>query len=438
MRVLVIGSGGREHAIAWALSRSPQVTQVYVAPGNAGTQWQRRLVKGLSVGAPCANVPIFIEDIHGLVAFSRLEDIALTIVGPEIPLASGIVDIFQAEGLRIFGADRYAAQLESSKAFAKQFMVTHNIPTAPYAAFTQMNDAFAYARAHEPQIVVKADGLCAGKGVFVCSTHEQSERAIEAILRERIFGQHGDTLLLEDCLTGREISVLVFCDGKTIAAMPVARDHKRIFDGDLGENTGGMGAIAPAPDVDTALVDEVIARVIRPAVDGMAAVGHPYQGVLYAGIMVTETGIVTLEFNCRFGDPETQAILPLLKTDLLDVLNACVDGTLDQITLEWSEEHCATVILAAGGYPLAYARGQIISGLEAAQARTDSIVFHAGTDAHQGAIVTNGGRVLGLTSVAPTLDAALDAAYALTELIHFDEMHFRKDIGRTWTTKAEQ
>ena len=426
MRVLIVGSGGREHALAWSLSRSNKVQHVYVAPGNAGSD---SAINGL---LSCSNIAMSNDDLQGLLDFARDEHIDLTIVGPEVPLALGIVDLFRENGLRIFGPDKFAAQLEASKAFSKQFMQSHNIPTANAAIFTDATAAKRYATERSPQLVVKADGLAAGKGVIVCNTHAEINHAIDLMLTENAFGDAGKTIILEDCLTGREISVLAFCDGKTLEVMPIARDHKRIFDGDQGGNTGGMGAICPTPDVDHATIQEVVERVILPALRGMAQVGHPYIGVLYAGIMLTEHGIQTLEFNCRFGDPETQVILPLLETDLLDVFNACVDGKLAELPLQWSNDVCATVVMASQGYPNSYSRHIPIHGLEEATQVKNGIVFHAGTMAQDNQIVTNGGRVLAATGVGTTLDEALAIAYQLVETIHFEGAHYRRDIGRTF------
>lgn len=428
MQVMVIGSGGREHALAWALSRSASVTQVYVAPGNAGTQWLRSSGSGYAPGAPCSAVPIPADDLHALADFARQHNIAMTIVGPEAPLALGIVDHFTARGLRIFGPDAYCAQLEASKAFSKRFMQRCGIPTAQALITADFDEARAYIHAHPGPLVVKADGLAAGKGVIVCDTAAQAEAAAHAMLAERIFGAAGATILLEERLTGREISVLAFCDGHSIHTMPVARDYKRALDADEGPNTGGMGAIAPAPDVSAELVSDVEQRVIIPAVAGMAAEGHPYTGVLYAGIMLTQAGIMTLEFNCRFGDPETQAILPLLDTDLLSIFEACTAGTLNTLNIAWRDAHSAAVVVASGGYPGSYETGFRIEGLAADAEK--GIIFHAGTRATpEGDIVTNGGRVLAAAATAPTLHEALAAAYSIAGSVSFEGAHFRRDIG---------
>jgi phosphoribosylamine---glycine ligase len=427
MRVLVIGSGGREHALAWACSRSPQVTQVYVANGNGGTQWERGSTRDLDYGAPCQNITVLPEDVGDLLKFAQENAIELTVVGPEVPLSLGIVDAFQAKRLKVFGPVQYSAQLEASKAFSKIFMLENNIPTANYFETSDLTQAIEYVHAQSKPQVVKADGLAAGKGVIVCDTPQEAHLAVQHILGDRWFGDAGAKVIIEDCLTGREISVLAFCDGKTAKVMPIARDHKRALDGDRGANTGGMGAFAPTDDISQELIDEVMARVIYPALNGMQKRDTPYVGVLYAGLMITPDGIKTLEFNCRFGDPETQVILPLLKTDIIDIFMACVNGTLDSLMIEWRDEVCATVVIASQGYPDNYPKGLMIHGLEET---FDGIVFHAGTRQTETGIVTNGGRVLAVTSLASTLQEALDKIYQHIGHLQFDGMHYRKDIGK--------
>ncbi|XWX04673.1 phosphoribosylamine--glycine ligase [Aggregatilineales bacterium SYSU G02658] len=424
MRVLVIGSGGREHALAWKLARSPRATKIYVTPGNAGTRWPA------SAGvAPCETLPIPADDLQRLREFAAANAIDLTVVGPEGPLVDGIVDYFQQVGLRIFGPSKQVAQLEGSKAFAKQFMSEHGIPTAPYAVARTPEEAFAYIDQHEPTLVVKADGLAAGKGVFVCDTREESRAAVQAIMVDRAFGEAGSAVVLEDRLVGRELSVLAFCDGRRAAVMPVARDHKRAHDGDQGPNTGGMGAFAPAHDVPADVVNEVVTRVIQPTLDSLIASGNSYRGVLYAGLMLTERGLMTLEFNCRFGDPEAQAILPLLKTDLIDVIDACLVGQLDRVAVEWSDEVCVAVVLASAGYPNEYRRGLPVSGLDASL--PNSVLFHAGTSQQGDQVVTSGGRVLTAAATGPTLAAAAERAYQLAAAVRFDGAFYRQDIGQT-------
>ncbi len=368
LNVLVIGSGGREHALAWTLARSSQVDQVIVAPGNGGTEWPASQDQ-----RPCHNVPIKVDDFEALLAFARDNQIGLTLVGPEVPLAAGIVDRFQEAGLPIWGPRRAAAQLEGSKSYAKDFMRRHTIPTAEYGVFDDYAAASAFVENFGRNVVVKADGLTAGKGVLVCGSVEAAKDALHSILVERIFGEAGRRVVVEERLDGVEISVLAFSDGKTVLPMPVARDHKRVNDGDQGPNTGGMGAYSPAPDISAALVDEVCRTVLQPAVKGMAAEGTPYVGVLYAGLMITPDGPRVLEFNCRFGDPETQVILPRLETDLVDICRACINGTLDQIDVRWRPESCATVVMASGGYPGKYQTGLPIHGLDQTSAQCDRV-----------------------------------------------------------------
>jgi phosphoribosylamine---glycine ligase len=407
-KVLVIGGGGREHALAWKLAQS---CEVFVVPGNGGTTH---------------NVPIAGDDFAGLIRFVQENQIDLTVVGPEAPLALGIVDAFQEKNLAIFGATRAAAQLESSKAFAKAFMREYDIPTADYGVFTDYESACDFLT--DAPVVIKASGLAAGKGVLMCANRAEAEAALHQMFIEKAFGDAGQTVVIEEYLTGREISVLAFSDGKTILPMPVARDHKRIFDGDQGANTGGMGAFAPTPDISPEIIAEACRSVLQPAIDGMNQRGTPYMGVLYAGLMLTPQGMRTLEFNCRFGDPETQVILPLLKSDLYEVMQACIAGNLTQV--EWaSDQTCATVVLAAPGYPNEYPKGLPISGLD--DLPNDMMVFHAGTKRTEQGIVTSGGRVLNVTALGRNLDEALKQVYSAIEQIYFEGMHFRHDIGRT-------
>ncbi|MCQ3931254.1 MAG: phosphoribosylamine--glycine ligase [Chloroflexi bacterium] len=421
--ILIIGSGGREHALAWALARSPHVSQIWVTPGNGGMN-----CSAASGVAACQSVAIKAHEIEKLIDFAIMQGVGLVVVGPEQPLADGVVDRFRAAGLPIFGPSQAAVRLESSKTFAKDFMVTHGIPTAAYASFEDIQQAGDWLHAFGRPVVVKADGLAAGKGVLVCDTVEDANAALRLILEDRQFGAAGNRVVIEERLSGKEFSVLAFSDGKTVAPMVVARDHKRALDGDLGLNTGGMGAIAPAPDITPAQIEQVCHEIFQRTLEGMAAQGTPYIGVLYAGLMQTAEGMRVLEFNCRFGDPETQVILPLLETDLYEVLLACVEGRLHEIKLRWKAASCATVVLASGGYPGDYAVGKPISGLDAVG--DDAMVFHAGTALESGQLVTAGGRVLAVTALGPTLDAALQKSYAAIDRIHFEGMHFRQDIGR--------
>jgi phosphoribosylamine--glycine ligase len=435
MKILIVGGGGREHALAWKLAQSPQVEQIYVAPGNAGTQWTAAANRAAST-----NVAIQADDIEKLVTFASEQQIDLTVVGPEAPLAAGIVDTFKAAGLRAFGPSQAAAQLESSKAFSKAFMQRHHIPTAAYGAFTDYDSAAAFVRGFGKPVVVKADGLAAGKGVVVCDTVEDALHALQRILIDSEFGAAGTQVVIEERLTGTEVSVLAFCDGQDVIVVPPARDHKRVFDHDEGPNTGGMGAYALG-DLQQALLSpevlqEVKETVLLPTVRGMKQEGITYQGVLYAGLMLTADGIRVLEFNARFGDPETQVILPLLKADLVDVLQACIDGNLSTIDEQnlWYKEACAGVVMASGGYPGEYAKGLVVNGLEAIE---QAVVFHAGTTTNtEGHTVTAGGRVLAVVARRDTLDAALNTAYAAVEQIHFEGAHYRKDIGRTAIAEA--
>lgn len=429
--ILIIGSGGREHALAWSLAKSPQVERVYVAPGNAGTAWPAR--PGL---AQAANIPIAAEDTAALVAFARRESIALTVVGPEGPLAAGVADAFRAAGLAVFGPMQQAARLEASKAFAKDFMRQHHIPTGDYAAFTDYQAARDYLGRLDQPVVIKADGLAAGKGVLICDDRAQAEAALRLVMVEQAFGAAGQTVVIEERLSGPEISILAWCDGKIAVPLLPARDHKRVFNHDEGPNTGGMGAYAPAPDIDAALVESTRRTVLQPVVDGMAQLGTPYVGILYAGLMLTAAGPKVLEFNCRFGDPETQVVLPLLATDHLDILTACVNGTLSQLEVQWRPEACATVVMASPGYPGSYPKGLPISGLEQITA-ANVLVFHAGTARANGQIVTAGGRVLAVSAVNYPLAAALKDAYAAVAQIHFDQAHYRTDIGAAYQQGTE-
>lgn len=435
--VLVVGSGGREHALAWALSRSPQVGQVFVAPGNAGTDWAANPdASGLQPRAASTSVPLGVHDTAALIAFAREHQVALTVVGPEAPLADGLVDAFQAEGLPVFGPTRAAAQLESSKVFAKQFMREHHIPTADFDVFDTFDEAneFVAARAYGTEqlcpVVIKADGLAAGKGVIVCSTLADAQQALTRIMIDREFGASGNRVLIEDRLSGREVSVLAFTDGRTIVTLPPSRDHKPVFDNDDGPNTGGMGAYTHPPDVDEALLARIEQTVLHPTVAGMAAQGIPYQGVLYAGLMLTPDGPMVLEFNCRFGDPEIEAIMLLLAGDIMEVLGACVKGRLKPGAVACHAGVGATVVAASPGYPGSYPKGLPISGLDTLAARDDVIVFHAGTARQGEQLVTAGGRVLAVSAPGDTLAAALQRVYDGISQIHFDGIHYRRDIGR--------
>ena len=417
MHLLVIGSGGREHTLAWKLAASPRVDRLSVAPGNGGT------------AAIADNVPIADTDIAGLVAFARREGVDLAVVGPEVPLVAGLVDAFHEAGLRAFGPVAAAARLEGSKAFAKRLMIEEGIPTAPAAILTGYREAQAYLAEQGAPIVIKASGLAAGKGVLICSSPDEAQRALHAVMVERVFGSAGDEVLIETCLEGEEVSLLAFCDGRTVVPMPPARDYKRVGEHDEGPNTGGMGCFAPSRTLDAGQIDEVLTRVLQPAVDGLRRRGTPYVGVLYAGLMITSQGLQVLEFNCRLGDPETQVILPLLASDLVDVLEACLDGRLADEPIRWHDLAAACVVLASGGYPGAYETGHQIRGLAEAEAIPGVAVFHAGTRRQDGRLVTAGGRVLATMGTGPHLAVALERAYAAAERIDFQGCTYRRDIG---------
>jgi phosphoribosylamine--glycine ligase len=418
LKLLVIGSGGREHALVWKLAQSPRVEQIFVAPGNAGT------------AELATNVPIAAADLSALFHFARNNKIDLTIVGPEDPLALGIVDLFQAERLKIFGPGRAAAQLEASKTFAKSFMQEMDIPTAHFGSFTDYDAAMAYLHRQEGQVVVKASGLAAGKGVIVCENREEAAAALSQIMRDKAFGSAGDHVVIEERLTGPELSLLAFSDGRTVIPMLPARDHKRIYNGDQGPNTGGMGAFAPPPDLDSTLIAEITQNALIPVIQGMAERGTPYVGILYAGIMLTPTGPKVLEYNCRFGDPETQVILPMLESDLVEIVLACLERRLTPELVQRQEGACATVVMASPGYPGSYPKGLPISGVEAAAALPHTQVFHAGTRVEGGQLVSSGGRVLSVSAWGDSLDAALERAYTGVQHIQFEGAHYRTDIGR--------
>jgi len=418
MKVLVVGGGGREHALAWKLAQSPQVTRVYVAPGNAGTAREPRV----------ENVAIDAGAIDRLIAFARDQAVDLTVVGPEAPLVAGIVDRFSHAGLRCFGPSAGAAQLEGSKTFCKEFLSRHAIPTAAYASFTEVDPAIAYIRAQGAPIVVKADGLAAGKGVILAQSEEQAIAAVRDMLAGNAFGEAGHRVVVEEYLTGEEASFIVIADGVHVLAMASSQDHKARDDGDRGPNTGGMGAYSPAPVVTPEIHARALGEVILPTVAGMAAEGHPYTGFLYAGLMIAPDGTPrVLEYNCRFGDPETQPIMLRLRSDLAALCLAALDGRLDRVTVDWDPRPSLGVVMAAGGYPERYAKGAPISGLPAETPTTK--VFHAGTAERDGAVVTSGGRVLCACALGDTVAAAQAAAYALVDQIHWDDAYCRRDIG---------
>ena len=419
MKILIVGSGGREHALAWKAKQSPKVDHVFVAPGNPGT--------ALETGVE--NVAIAVDDITGLLAFAQKEHIDLTIIGPEIPLVLGIVDCFQAAGLKCFGPSAKAAQLEGSKSFCKDFMIRHHIPTARYQSFTDEQQAIAYIRQQGAPIVVKADGLAAGKGVIVAQTETDAINAVKDMLSGNVFGEAGNRVVIEEFLQGEEASFIVIADGKHALAMATSQDHKARDNGDQGPNTGGMGAYSPAPVVTPEIHDRVMSDVIAPTLVGMAEDGLPYTGFLYAGLMIAPDGAIkVLEYNCRFGDPETQPIMMRMKSDLVELCEAALAGNLDKTSSDWDERAALGVVLAAGGYPDAYQQGDIISGLPA-QDYEDRKVFHAGTQQVGDDIVTSGGRVLCACALGADIQEAQTKAYALADTIRWNGVYYRTDIG---------
>ncbi|AXS83377.1 MULTISPECIES: phosphoribosylamine--glycine ligase [Marinobacter] len=419
MNILVIGNGGREHALAWKAAQSPKADRVFVAPGNAGTAREAGL----------ENVDIDVMDLDGLANFAATNNVGLTIVGPEAPLVAGIVDKFEQRGLRVFGPSAGAAQLEGSKAFTKDFLARHDIPTAGYGNFTDVDEALAYVRQQGAPIVVKADGLAAGKGVIVAMTLKEAEDAIRDMLAGNAFGDAGSRVVIEEFLEGEEASFIVMVDGEHVLAMATSQDHKRVGDGDTGPNTGGMGAYSPAPVVTTDVHQRIMDEVIYPTVRGMAAEGHRYKGFLYAGLMIDTSGAPkVIEFNCRFGDPETQPIMLRMKSDLAELCNAAIDGRLDQCSSEWDERASVGIVLAAGGYPGSYHKGDVISGLPDTDTDGEK-VFHAGTRLNGDRVVTNGGRVLCATALGNTVTEAQKRAYELASRIRWDGVFYRKDIG---------
>jgi len=418
MKVLVIGSGGREHALVWKIRQSYQVTELFCAPGNGG-------IEGV---ADC--VPIAVDDFESLADFAIEKSIDVTIVGPEKPLTDGIVDYFQEKGLRIFGPTKRAARIEGSKAYAKSLMKKYGIPTADFMTFTGADEAFKYLETHPAPIVVKASGLAAGKGSLVCRTDEEARKAVDMILKKRVFGSAGDAIVIEECLQGEELSIFALTDGNDFLMLPPSQDHKPALDGDRGPNTGGMGAYAPAPLAAERLLAEISGTIIKPTIDALRSEGSPYKGLLYAGLMITDSGPKVIEFNCRFGDPETQVVLPLIKNDLTGLIDATIDGTIGKNTIEETMHYAVCVIMASGGYPGSYEKGKEIYGFENLQLNRRKFVFHSGTKLHNGKLYTNGGRVLGMTALHFELDEAIENAYQMVECIHFDKEYYRTDIGK--------
>jgi phosphoribosylamine--glycine ligase len=417
MKVLVIGSGGREHALVWKIAQNKRVRKIYAAPGNPGT------------AQFAENVPLAVDDLAGLVAFAKQKKIDLTVAGPERPLVAGIVDEFEKEGLRIFGPSKAAAQLEGSKAFCKQLLRHHAIPTAEHRTFDRVTDAKKYVNTRDEPLVVKASGEAMGKGVFVCDTPDEALAAVEKIMVDRIFGAAGDKVVIEERLTGEEVSILALVDGRNIYTLESAQDHKAIFDGDKGPNTGGMGAYSPAPAATGEMLTHIERDILVPTVHAMNVEGCPYRGVLYAGLMLTPGGPKALEYNVRFGDPEAQPLMMRLKSDLVEAMEATIDGRLDEITLEWDARPAVGVVMAAGGYPGSYAKGDEITGLDQAGALKDVFVFQAGTKAVGNRVVTDGGRVLCVTALGKTIAEAKKRAYEAVSLIHFTGAQYRTDIS---------
>ncbi len=417
MKVLVVGNGGREHAIVWKLKQNKNIDEIFCAAGNAG------------IGQDATLVPIKPMEIDKLVEFAKENKIDLTVVGMDDPLVAGIVDAFSDAGLRVFGPKKNAAIIEGSKAFSKDLMKKYNIPTAKYETFSDYEEALKYLENQEMPIVVKADGLALGKGVLICNTLEEAKDAVNEIMVDKKFGESGSKVVIEEFLQGPEVSILSFCDGKTVVPMVSAQDHKRAYDNDEGLNTGGMGTFSPSVFYTEEMNKVCMETIFKPTVEAMAKEGRPFVGILYFGLMYTKDGMKVIEYNARFGDPETQVILPRLKTDLLDIFNACIDGTLDKMNIEWYDNAAVCVVLASGGYPLSYEKGFEITGLSDIN-EENTIVFHAGTVLKDGKFVTNGGRVLGVTGIGKDIEEAIENAYTSAKIINFDKKHFRNDIGR--------
>ena len=417
MKVLVVGSGGREHCLTWKLAQSLKLEKIYCAPGNGGTA---KIAENLNIEA---------SDILNLVKFAKSNEIDLTVVGPEAPLVEGIVDTFEREGLKVFGPSKELANLEGSKIFAKKMMKKYGVPTADFKVFTEADLAKEYLKETGAPIVVKADGLAAGKGVIVASTLEEAEEAVDLMLVDKVFGEAGEQIIIEDCLKGEEASILVFTDGQTILPMVSSQDHKRALDDDKGPNTGGMGAYAPAPLVDDELFKRIEKEICEPLIHGLAKDGKKYKGILYVGLMIDKGNPQVLEFNVRFGDPETQVVLPKLKNDLVDIMVKTADENLNDQKLEWDERCCISVVLASGGYPGKYEKGKVITGLDSLDDAKDIYVFHAGTKLQGDKCLTSGGRVLNIVGLADSLPQAQEKVYSAIEKVNFEGMHYRKDIG---------
>ncbi|HEU0085824.1 MAG TPA: phosphoribosylamine--glycine ligase [Candidatus Paceibacterota bacterium] len=419
-KILIIGGGGREHAVGWKIAQSKNPIELFFAPGNAGTA---------SLGK---NIPIKATDIDQLLKFAEKENINLTLALPDDPLALGIVDTFKAKGQRIFGPTKDAARLESSKAYAKNFMQKYGLPTAKFMTFTDSQNAKKYVETHTLPVVVKVSGLALGKGVFICQTHDEAKNAISEIMEKNSFGEAGKEIVIEEFLAGKEISIHAFCDGENFSLFPSSQDHKRIGEGNTGPNTGGMGTIAPLPFVDENLMKKIAETIVAPTLAGMKKEGAPFQGILYPGLILTNDGPKILEYNARFGDPETQSYMRLLETDLLEIMEACMDQNIKELPIKWTDASACTIILASQGYPGDYRKGEVISGIDKAEENKDIVVFHAGTSIGAGGeLLTNGGRVLGVSAIGKNLTEALATAYSAISHINFSGMQYRKDIGNT-------
>ena len=418
MKVLVIGGGGREHALVGKISKSPKVSKIFCAPGNAGIS---RIAECVSIRA---------DDVQGLLSFVKHNKIDVTVVGPEAPLVLGISDAFRSEGLKIFGPSKAASKLEGSKAFSKNIMLKYNIPTAEAGVFTDYDNAIEYIRKKGTPIVIKADGLAAGKGVIVATNEKEATDAVKAMMIDMVYGDAGKMIIIEECLTGEEASFLVFTDGRDIIPMPLSKDHKRVFDDDKGPNTGGMGAYSPVPGISDEMYLRIMDDIIVPVIEGLEREGYTYEGVLYTGLMITRDGPRVLEFNCRFGDPEAQPIIMRLSSDIMEIIEGVVGRRLGMVNVKWSDSASVCVVMASGGYPDKYRNGKIISGLNDVAGMDDVMVFHAGSAYNNENIVTAGGRVLGVTALGEDIGKAKEKAYEAVSKIYFDGMHYRKDIGR--------
>lgn len=429
MKILIVGSGGREHVLAWKIKQSPLVKEIYCAPGNGG----------ISDIAQCVDIKA--DDIGALTEFTKSKKIDLTVVGPEVPLVAGIVDIFEKEGLKIFGPSREAAQLEGSKIFAKEFMHECNIPTANFHKFNTIKKAKDFLHQALFPLVVKADGLAAGKGVIICEDFVEAEKAVDEIMGQKIFKDAGRRIIIEECLQGEEVSVLAISDGNSYCLLDSSQDHKRIFDDDVGPNTGGMGAYSPAPVLTEKLRKAIESRIIEPTIRGMQRNGMPFKGVLYAGLMITSEGPMALEYNVRFGDPEAQAVIPRMKGDIVELMLASCEGWIDKFKLDWDKRSCVCVVITSGGYPGEYETGKEITGLKEAGDMEDVVVFHAGTKKEQNKIITCGGRVLGVTSLCGGIEGAIEKTYKAVDKINFKRCFFRRDIGSKafkWVSNRSQ